>query len=179
MNIIIIVAGRLGETITNDARDGIFVLSVHGGNIKYVAPYPGGSFNADVRSLNISDQGDVAIYEDRGTIMILTASATQFSPAEHHPGHFPTLMPNGKDYIYENQGSLMLSDRKITRTLFSVPKVVGAIRISPDGHLVAFGVERSTEVTQLKICILSSHICTTGPEYTDWIAGRETFWMRP
>ena len=57
------------------------------------------------------------------------------------------------------------------------PGVVGGIRVSPDGKFLAFG-EGFSGYTRLRICELGTRTCQEGPTYTEWIAGRETFWIK-
>jgi hypothetical protein len=73
-----------------------------------------------------------------------------------------------------------LKDQKASRTLLSVRNVVGGIRVSPDAQFVAFGIDLSGDLStsQLNVCELSTQSCVAGPKYTDFIAGRETFWIK-
>ena len=88
-------------------------------------------------------------------------------------------MPNGKGYFYANDESLLWDNGKSKREILSATHVIGAIRVSPDANFVAFGVgvERDGE-TQLRVCDLRTKACVNDPRYVDWIAGRETFWIK-
>ena len=66
------------------------------------------------------------------------------------------------------------------RELLPAPKLVGGIRVSPDGRFVAFGVDEYGDLseTHLRICELNLKACMDGPKYTEWIAGKETYWTK-
>jgi hypothetical protein len=170
-----IIAGRLKDPAVSEPRDGIFLLDRSDGRVQYVAPFPNAGLNEDIRSLNVSDQGNV-VYEDDGTIATFVGEK-RLTLAKRHAGKFPTLMPDGQAYLYADRGRLVLNDRKADRELLRIPEIVGAIRVSPDGNFVAFGVESGGD-TQLRICELCTQNCVDGPKYYDWIAGRETFWIK-
>jgi len=171
-----IIAGRLKDPAVGTLRDGIFILDRSNGEVQYVAPYPKAGSNEDIRSLNVSDQGNVVLYEDAG-IIVAFVGEKRLTFAERHPGKFPVLMPDGQAYVYADRGRLILNDRKAEREVLRIPEIAGAIRVSPDGNFVAFGVESGGD-TQLRICELSTQKCVDGPKYQDWIAGRETFWIK-
>ena len=170
-----IIAGRLKDPAVSEPRDGVFLFDRSDGRVGYVAPLPKAGLNEDIRSLNVSDQGNV-VYEDDGTIATF-AGEKRVVLAERHPGKFPVLMPDGQAYVYANRARLILNDWKAERELLRIPEIVGAIRVSSDGNFVAFGVESGGD-TQLRICELSTRNCVDGPKYYDWIAGRETFWIK-
>ena len=113
--------------------------------------------------------------------MRFTRKEGRLQQRERHPGQFPVLMPNGEAYVYADHGWLVSNDSKVKRNLFRVPDVVGGIRVSPDDRFVAFGVkaDRHTMLSHIEICELSSKVCVAGPEYDEWIPGRETFWIKP
>jgi hypothetical protein len=171
-----LIGGRL-KNAPKDQADGLFLLNMKRGGIEFVAPYPRAGLNEDIRSLNVSDRGDVILYEDGGAVLIYTRPRTSLALTERHSGHFPALMPDGESYVYADRGWLILSNSREKRELIRAPTVVGAIRISPDGGFAAFGVG-SIEYSHLRICELDAIACVDGPEYTEWIAGRETFWLK-
>jgi hypothetical protein len=147
------------------------------GGIEFVAPYPRAGLNEDIRSLNVSDGADIILYEDGGNVLRYTRSDKGIELAERHPGHFPALMPDGESYVYAEHGWLMLSRGKEKRGAIRAPTVLGAVRISPDGRFAAFGTG-SIEYSHLRVCELDRSVCVDGPGYDEWIAGRETFWLR-
>ena len=173
-----VIAGRLAEpSVEKDKRDGVFLLDRSTGAIHTIAPYA--SLSQDTGSFNVSDAGDRVIYENNGTVMIFKAVGGRLALTDRHAGHLPALMPDGRGYIYSDRGQLILNDGKARRALLSIPNVVGAIRISPDNQFLAFGVEPFGNLgsTRLKICDLNTSVCIDGPMYSEWIAGRETFWI--
>jgi hypothetical protein len=174
---LLVIAGRLRDPGAPGAKqDGIFLLDRKVGNVRTIAPYA--SLSVQIRSFNVSDQGRV-IYEDNGTIMAFMGSEARPKLIELHRGRLPVLKPNGGGYFYASDESLILNDGKSKRELFSAIHVVGAIRISPDANFIAFGVgaEQGGE-TQLRVCEMQSKACVNGPKYSEWIAGRETFWIK-
>lgn len=174
-----VIAGRLqGPTIAKDKRDGIFVLNRSTGSVHPLAPYA--SRTQDIRSFNVSDAGDLVIYEDKEAVMIFTGSDGHLTLTDHHAGKLPVLMPDGRGYVYSDRGQLILNDGKAKRKLLSSPNVVGAIRVSPGAQFLAFGIDLFGDLssTELRICELKALACVDGPKYSDWIAGRETFWVR-
>lgn len=176
----IVTAGRRkASERPRDWTDGIFLFSLHSGRLEWIAPYNGASFNRDIRSLNVADGGNVVIYEEAGTVLRWTRINGRLVEADRHPGEFPVLLPNGDAYLYIHNGRLLRRAENEQRDLFVMPQVVGALRVSPDGLFVAFGTQiRSGEGTQLRVCEINSGACADGPTYSQWIAGRETFWIR-
>jgi hypothetical protein len=159
-------------------RDAIFLFERSGGSVRFVAPYA--SLAQDVRSLNVSDGGDLVIYEDRGTVMRFEGSVGPLVLVRRHPGQLPVLMPHGRGYVYAEGAWLISNDgRGSRRDLIRASRVVGGIRISPDGRFLAFGEDPrgNMGITQLRICELDSLACVNGPEYGESIAGQETFWI--
>jgi hypothetical protein len=173
---LMLIGGRLKNAPKGQA-DGLFLLNMKGAGIEFVAPYPRGGMNEDIRSLSLSDGAKIVLYEDGGSILKYTRSPAGLALADRHSGHFPALMPEGASYLYADHGWLMLSNGREKRELIAAPTVVGAIRISPDGGFVAFGAG-SSEYSHLRVCELDTKECVDGPAYTEWIAGRETFWIR-
>jgi hypothetical protein len=171
-----LIGGRLKNAPKGQA-DGLFLLNMKSGGIEFVAQYPRAGLNEDIRSLNVSDGADIILYEDGGTVLRYTRSELHITLAERHSGHFPALMPDGKSYVYADHGWLMLSAGGEKRELIRAPTVVGAIRVSPDGGLAAFGTG-SIEYSHLRVCELDAKACADGPGYDEWIAGRETFWLK-
>jgi hypothetical protein len=176
-----LIAGRLRESgvAKGQQRDGIFLFNRASSGIQYIAPVPGAGLNESIRSLNVGDRGEV-VYEDAGTIIRSTDPDGHLIVSERHPGQFPALMPIGQTYVYSDRGWLVQHDGKAKHQLLRVPKIVGAIRVSPDGRFVAFGMDeiRLSGMTQLRICELESRTCVDGPKYSDFVAGRETFWLK-
>jgi hypothetical protein len=167
-----------GSKRSEDGRtDGLFLLDRESGGIEFIAPYPGAGLNENIRSLNVSDRGDILLYEDGGTVLEYTRSELRVTLAERHSGQFPALMPDGKSYVYADHGWLMLSTGREKREVIRAPTVIGAIRISPDGRFAAFGTG-SIEYSHLRVCELDRSMCVDGPGYDERIAGRETFWLR-
>jgi Tol biopolymer transport system component len=174
----IAIAGRAQVAVApNDRRDGIYLFNRNTGDVKYLAQYD--SRSESVGSLSVSDRGDLLVFEEKGTVLLFGGSDGQLTLIDHHPGRLPTLLPDGSGYIFSYRGRLILTNDVTKRQLFSVPSVVGAIRVSPDSQFVAFGVDLSGDLssTQLRICEVKTLTCVEGPKYSDWIAGRETFWM--
>jgi hypothetical protein len=89
-------------------------------------------------------------------------------------------MPDGQGFVYADRTELILNTGESRRELLSAPNVVGSIRVSPDSAFVAFGIDLFGDLssTQLRICDLKTLACVDGPKYSDWIAARETFWVR-
>jgi hypothetical protein len=174
---VIAIAGRLRGG-TKDRRDGVFLYSRVSGNVQYLAPF--NNLTEDIRSLNVSDRGDLLLYEDKGTVMLFKGPIGHLVASEQHPGKLPVLLPDGSGYIYFDRGQLILNEGNATRELLSVPNLVGAIRVSSDAQFVAFGVDLFGNLasTQLRICQLKTLGCIDGPKYSDWIAGKETFWIK-
>jgi hypothetical protein len=175
----ILVAGRLGEAATKK-RDGIYLLTKGSPNAEFVAPYPGAGLNGAIRSLNVNDDGDVVVYEDAGSIVELVGSGKHRVVTALHSGAFPTLMADGRTYLYCEDGRLIEGGGKLRRSILKVPEIRGGIRTIPDGKFVAFGMNVAGEpgITQLRICELTSRKCVDGPKYSEWVAGRETFWIQ-
>jgi hypothetical protein len=174
-----VIAGRLAEPdVAKDKRDGIFLLNRTAGSVHPIAPYA--SLSRDIRSFNVSDAGDTVIYEDNETVMIFTGLGGHLTLTDHHAGKLPVLMPDGQEYVYSDRGQLISNKGKARRELLSISNVVGAIRISPDGQFMAFGVDPLGNLasTELKICELKTLACVNGPTYTESIAGREAFWLK-
>ena len=174
-----VIAGRLQDpSVPRDKRDGIFVLNRKTGGLHPIAPYA--SLSQDIRSFNVSDDGDRVIYEDNGSVMIFSGPGGQTVSKDHHPGKLPALMPDGRGYVYLGGSELILNDGQTKRQLLSVSNVVGAIRVSPEAQFIAFGVDLfgDLSLSQLRICEVKTLACVDGPKYTDWIAGRETFWIK-
>jgi hypothetical protein len=171
-----IVAGRVKDPSVGEQRDGIFLLNRRDGSIQSVAPFPDAGRNESIGSFNVNDRGNIVVYEDAGTVTKFTGE-TRLALTERHPGKFPVLMPDGEAYLYADQGWLTLSDRNGKHEVLRIPEVMGAIRVSPDGNFIAFGMESGGD-TQLRICELKTQNCMDGPKYYDWIAGRETFWIK-
>lgn len=113
--------------------------------MEYLAPCPNGGLNEAIRSLNVSDTGNFLVYEDGGTVNVLTESRQGRRQTARHPGQFPALMPDRAAYVYVDHGWLILKENESTRELLPVADVVGAIRISPDGRFVAFGISTRRE----------------------------------
>lgn len=175
----IAIAGRPRRNSTaKDTEDGVFLFDRDRGSIQYLAPYNNRS--EDIHSLNVNDHGDLVLYEDKGTILTFATPSGQPTLINRHPGRLPVLLPEGQGYIYSDRGQLILADGTTKHQLFSAPNVVGGIRLSPDAHFVAFGVDLSGDLSssQLKVCELNTLACVDGPKYSDWIAGRETFWIK-
>jgi hypothetical protein len=149
-------------------------------SIEYVAPFENAALNESVRSLNVADRGDMVLYEQSGLVVRMARVQGHFVSARHDTGRFPTLMPSEKAYVYIDHGWLVWSDGNVKRELLRVPKVIGGVRVSPDGRFVAFGVDASAPagLTHLRICELNSGTCVQGPAYDEWLPGRETFWIR-
>jgi hypothetical protein len=176
-----LIAGRLKDAGPEQSNsDGIFLLNRSNGIIEYVAPFENAGLNESTRSLNVGDRGDLVVYEESGAIVRLTRMRGCFSATERHPGQLPALMPSGEAYVYVDHDRLIWSDGKVQRDLMRVRNVVGGVRVSPDGHFVAFGVDASGPATSrhLEICELNAKACVAGPAYDEWIPGRETFWIR-
>jgi len=173
----LVIAGRLRHA-TEGNRDAIFLFKRNDGTSKYVAPYA--SLSENIRSLNVAERGDLVIFENRGIVTKFEASGGPLVLAEQHPGQFPTLIPHEHRYLYVDRGWLMADDGKGgKRELIRAPSVVGAIRVSPDGRFIAFGEDLfgDSRLTRLRICEIDSKNCADGPDYLEWIAGRETFWI--
>jgi hypothetical protein len=171
------VAGRLRDAVEGK-RDAIFLFNRSAGTAQFVAPYA--SLAQDIRSLNVSDGGDLVIYEDRGTVMRFEAPGGRLALVDHHPGRLPVLMPRDHGYIYAEGERLVLNDGKgVRHELIRASKIVGGIRVSPDGHFLAFGMDifGNLGITQLRICELDSQDCADGPKYEESIAGQGTFWI--
>lgn len=173
------VAGRLRDQ-PPDKRDGVFLLNEAVDKVDPIALYSSEVLNRDIRSLSVNDGGDVVLYEDAGAVMRYTRSGSGWTLTERHPGQFPTLMPNGKAYLYVTDRLLMLADREGKHELLRVSSVVGGVRVSPDGNFVAFGegTGAAGSYSRLRICDLRTHMCIDGPKGTEWIAGLETFWIK-
>ena len=174
-----VVVGRLrdisAETRTN--RDGVYLWDRSTKAVRRVASAPDAGLTEDIRSLSVNDKGDLVVYESRGEVLRFAASGSRLTQADQHHGRFPVLMPGGVAYVYWDRGWLMMNDAKGKHELLPVENVVGAIRVSPTGGLVAFGVESGGN-SSLRICEIQTRICLDGPNYRDWIPGRETYWMR-
>jgi hypothetical protein len=172
----LVVAGRLKDA-PEEKRDAIFLFNRKAGSALSITPYP--SRTEDMRSLSVSDQGDRVVYEDHGIVKVVAILKTGSKLLESHPGQFPVLAPEGHAYIYTYGGWLIRKSGKVTHQLLRASNVVGAIRISPDDRFVFFGVDLFGDLSnsQLTVCALDSRACTAGPQYTDWVAGRETFWL--
>ncbi len=174
---LMVIAGRLRDTSSpKENRDGIFFLNRNTGDLRQIAPYA--SLSEQIRSFNVGDQG-LVVYEDNGTIMAFAGSKALAKLVEYRRGQLPALLPDGQSYVYTTGGLLMLDNGKSKLEVLSAPGVIGAIRVSPDGNFIAFGVgvERDGE-TQLRVCELRTKACVDGPRYSEWIAGRETFWIK-
>jgi hypothetical protein len=174
-----VIAGRLqDQKVDKDKRDGIFVLDRNTDTIHQIVPYA--SRSQDVRSLNVGDRGDLVIYEDKGFVLTYTGANGELAPIGRQPGNFPVLMPDGQGFVYADRTELILNTGESRRELLSAPNVVGSIRVSPDSAFVAFGIDLFGDLssTQLRICDLKTLACVDGPKYSDWIAARETFWVR-
>ena len=173
------IAGRLRGSAPSAERDGIYVLNRDTGSVVKVAGFANAGLNESILSLNVSDRGDVVVYEERGDVVRLDASRPASGP-ERHRGQFPVLMPGDQAYIFADHGWLLWKDGSGSRELVPVPKVAGGVRVSPDGHFVAFGVSAAGDLdyTRLRVCDLDSRSCVDGPKYVDWVAGRETFWIQ-
>ncbi len=174
-----VIAGRLQDTnVDKEKRDAIFVLDRKTGALDRIALYA--SLGQDVRSLNVGDKGDLVIYEDKGAVLTFTGAGGNRRLASRHSGRFPALMPDGGGYIYAESAQLILDEGETKRDLWSVPNLVGAIRVSPDSHFIAFGIDLFGDLssTQLRVCELKTRGCENGPKYADWIAARETFWIQ-
>ncbi len=175
----IVVAGRLQDsTIGEDQRDGIFLWDRMGSSVRPLASYE--SRSQDIRSFNVDDAGDEIIYEDNATVMVLKGSNGHLVLTDHHAGKFPVLIPDRHAYMYSDLGKLILNDGEKSHELLDVSNLVGAIRVSPDARFVAFGLDPAGNLglTQLRICELKTLACVNGPEYNDWIAARETYWIK-
>jgi hypothetical protein len=172
-----VVAGRLRNEPTA-TYDAIFLFNKDKQSVEYVAPYASLN-NGKVRSLNVSNGGNLVVYEDDGTIRKYERSNTHLTLTDHHPGQLPVLMPNGHGYIYANHGELLLNDGSVKR-LLPVSNIVGAIRVSPNGEFVAFGEDPSGHLglMHLRVCDLESKACVEGREYSERIPGRETYWLK-
>ncbi|HVP00541.1 MAG TPA: hypothetical protein VMT15_20855 [Bryobacteraceae bacterium] len=175
---LILIAGRLSEG--SDKRDGIFLVQRGDGKAEFVAPYVGGGLNESIRSLNVNDQGDMIVYEDGGSIVEFAGPRGHWTVGARSAGRFPALMPDGRTYVYSDNGWLIENVGKERHRLFRLPEITGAIRASPDGGLIEFGTRspRKSSITQLRICELRSGDCVDGPKYSEWIAGREAFWIQ-
>jgi hypothetical protein len=172
-----VVAGRL-RGAPKATRDGIFLFKRGERSALYIAPYE--SLNEKIRSLNVSNGGNLVIYEDDGTVMKFELSNGYFALTDHHPGQLPALVPNGHRYIYANDGELLLSDGSVKHRLLPASNIVGAIRVSPNGEFVAFGEDPAGNLgeTRLTVCHVQSKTCLVARKYSARIAGRETFWRR-
>jgi len=174
-----VIAGRPKDSGTEgDERDGLFLLDRTDVSVRPVAPYE--ALSQGVRSLNVNDLGDRVIYEDNGTVMVFAGVDGLLRLADHHAGTLPVLMPDQRGYIYSFRGQLILKDGQKRHELLNASDVVGAIRVSPDGQFIAFGVDlfHNLNLTRLTICDLKERTCMEGPKYSDWIAGRETYWIK-
>lgn len=173
----IVIAGRR-QGLPKEKRDGIFLYSRTDKRGQYLGPYA--SRGEDVRSINVSDIGDLVIYEDKETVLIFGEKNGELTLIDRHAGKLPVLMPDGRGYIYSDGGQLILNESKTKHGLLSAPNLVGAIRVSPDSQFIAFGMDlfHNLSSTQLRICEVKTRVCIDGPKYSDWIAGRETFWIK-
>jgi hypothetical protein len=174
-----LIVGRSREpsTLPWASRDGVYLWDRSTNAVGRVAAAPNAGLTEDFKSLNVNDRGDIIVYEDRGEVKRLAASGSQLTQTEQYSGRFPTLMPDGKSYLYWDHGWLMMSDANGKHEVLPVENMVGGLRVSPAGGLVAFGVD-SRGGSSLRICEIKTKTCLDGPVYVDWIAGRETFWIR-
>lgn len=174
----LLIAGRFADGPAK--RDGIFLVQRGDSKAKFVAPYAGAGLNESIGSLNVNDRGDVIVYEDGGSIVELAGPGGRWTVSARRAGRFPALMPDGRTYVYSDNGWLIENVGKKGHRLFRLPELVGAIRASPDGELIIFGTRtpKESSLTQLRVCELRSGDCVDGPKYSERIAGRETFWIQ-
>lgn len=169
------LAGRIhGPGIEYRDRDGIYLVGLKDGTASKLAPYD--ALDSGVRSIGVTDERQV-VFERSGTVMAFELDHGVMKLAASHPGSFPSFTHDGRgSYVFWNDGWIILRTGQEERTVLREKKVVGAMRVSPGGRFVSFGVELFG--TTLKVCDLANGACAYGANYWDRIAGRETFWRR-
>lgn len=178
---LMIIAGRLKDRGPGDPkRDGLFLLRRATGEAEYVAPWEKGGLNSSVRSLNVSNRGELVVYEDGGTIVTLRRLNGAFKADMRHPGQLPALMADGNAYVFAQHGSIVWSDGRTSKDILPARNVMGGIRPSPGGDFIAFGTssDEHKAAPHLDVCEVASKTCVAGPNYDDWVPGRETYWVK-